>query len=169
MSALPPALAAMTGLEQLRALLSSGRRASIGATLQFSGVEFEDGFAAFEGVPGEHAYNPMGTVHGGYAAALLDSACGCAVHSKLGVGQSYTTLELKVSYHKAMTKETGQVRAEGRVLSFGRRTAFAEAKLTDAAGRLYASATSTLLVITSGGDQLPAPTKPNSATIDAMG
>ncbi len=139
----------MTGLEQLRALLRSGRQPSIGTTLQLSGVEFEDGFAAFEGVPGEHAYNPIGTVHGGYAATLLDSACGCAVHSKLAVGQSYTTLELKVAYHKALTKETGTVRAEGRVLSFGRRAAFAEAKLTDLSGRLYASATSTLLVITS--------------------
>lgn len=137
-----------TGLEQLRALFRSGRQARIGATLQFSGVEFEEGFAAFEGVPGEHAYNPIGSVHGGYAATLLDSACGCAVHSKLAAGQSYTTLELKVAYHKALTKETGKVRAEGRVLSFGRRAAFAEAKITDASGRLYASATSTLLVIT---------------------
>ncbi len=138
----------MTGLQQLRALLAAGRQPSIGVTLQFSAVEFDDGFAAFEGVPGQHAYNPIGTVHGGYAATLLDSACGCAVHSKLAAGQGYTTLELKVAYHKAMTRETGLVRAEGRVLSFGRRAAFAEAKLTDAAGRLLASATSTLLVIT---------------------
>jgi uncharacterized protein (TIGR00369 family) len=140
--------AQMTGLEQLRALLASGRQPSIGVTLQFSAVAFEDGFAAFEGVPGQHAYNPIGTVHGGYAATLLDSACGCAVHSKLAADQGYTTLELKVSYHKAMTRETGLVRAEGRVLSFGRRAAFAEAKLTNAAGRLLASATSTLLIIT---------------------
>ena len=101
-----------------------------------------------EGVPGEHAYNPIGSVHGGYAATLLDSACGCAVHSKLSAGQTYTTLELKVAFHKAVTKETGTVRAEGRVISFGRRAAFAEAKITDVAGRLYASATSTLLVMT---------------------
>ncbi len=137
-----------TGLEQLRALLRSGGQPSIGVTLQFSGVAFDDGFAAFEGVPGEHAYNPLGTVHGGYAATLLDSACGCAVHSKLAAGQTYTTLELKVAYHRAMTKDTGLVRAEGRVLSFGRRAAFAEAKLTDASGKLYASATSSLLVMT---------------------
>ncbi len=142
------ASAEMTGLEQLRALLRSGRQSGIGATLNFSAVEFEDGFAAFEGVPGEHAYNPIGTVHGGYAAALLDSACGCAVHSKLAAGQSYTTLELKVAYHRAMTKDTGKVRAEGRVLSLGRRAAFAEARLTDGSGRLLASATSSLLVIT---------------------
>jgi uncharacterized protein (TIGR00369 family) len=142
------ASADMNGLSQLRAMLRSKLQPMIGATLQFSGVEFEEGFAAFEGIPGEHAYNPIGTVHGGYAAALLDSACGCAVHSKLVAGQTYTTLELKVAYHKALTKETGKVRAEGRVVSFGRRAAFAEAKLTDASGRLYATATSTLLVIT---------------------
>ena len=138
----------MTELQQLHALLRPGRQPSIGPTLQFSGVEFQEGFAAFEGIPGEHAYSSIGTVHGGYAATLLDSACGCAVHSKLAAGQSYTTLELKVAYHKTMINETGKVRAEARVLSFGRRAAFAEAKLTDVSGRLYASATSTFLVIT---------------------
>jgi len=86
-------------------------------------------------------------VHGGYAATLLDSACGCAVHSSLKAKQSYTTLELKVAYHKALTNQTGALRAEGRVLTMGKRVAFAEAKLMDSAGRLYASATSTLLVI----------------------
>ena len=137
----------MTGLEQLQALLRMGSQPNIGLTLHFEGVEFTDGFAAFEGVPGEFAYNPLGTVHGGYASALLDSALGCAVHTKLAKGQSYTTLELKVAFHKAMTKDTGKVRAEGRVVSFGRRAAFAEAKLTDGSGRLYASATSSLLII----------------------
>jgi uncharacterized protein (TIGR00369 family) len=147
MSTTMPDVAGMTGLEQLQALLKSGRPPSIGVTLKFDAVEFGDGFAVFEGVPGEHAYNPIGTIHG-YAATLLDSACGCSVHSKLAPGQKYTTLELKVAYHRAMTKDTGLVRAEGRVLSMGRRAAFAEAKLTDAEGRLCASATSTLLVIT---------------------
>ena len=135
-----------TGLEQLRAMIAAGGRPPIGETLDFSLVEAGDGTAAFAGTPGHHAYNPIGTVHGGYAATLLDSACGCAVHSKLGVSQGYTTLELKVAYHKAMTDKTGPVRAEGRVVSFGRRAAFAEARIVDAAGRLYASATSTLLV-----------------------
>jgi uncharacterized protein (TIGR00369 family) len=98
------------------------------------------------GVPGLHAYDPIGSVHGGYAATLLDSACGCAVHSKLAPEQGYTTLELKVAYHKALTTETGLVRAVGRVISMGRRAGFAEATLSDENGRLYASATSTLLV-----------------------
>ena len=138
----------LTGLQQLQALMRAGRMAGIGLTMGFSLAEVGEGFAAFEGVPSEHVYNPIGTVHGGYAAALLDSACGCAVHSRLAAGQGYTTLELKVAYHKAMTSKTGRVRAEGRVISFGRRAAFSEARLTDAEGRLYASATSSLLVLT---------------------
>ncbi|WP_306299362.1 PaaI family thioesterase [Paraburkholderia caledonica] len=78
---------------------------------------------------------------------MLDSACGCAAHSRLSPTQAYTTLELKVLYHKAITHETGTLRAEGRVISIGRRAAFAEATLKDSTGKLYASATSTLLVI----------------------
>ena len=137
----------LTGLEQMRAMMTKGAVASIGKTLDFAMVEAEDGRVVFEGHPSEKVYNPIGTVHGGYAATLLDSACGCAVHTKLSPTQRYTTLELKVAYHKAMTASTGPVRAEGRVISFGRRAAFAEARITDAAGQLYASATSTLLVM----------------------
>jgi uncharacterized protein (TIGR00369 family) len=136
----------LDGLSQLRALMASGRKPGILVALDFEFVEVEAGKAVFAGTPGEHAYNPIGAVHGGYAATLLDSACGCAVHSRLSASQAYTTLELKVAYHKAVTKDTGLLRAEGRLLSFGRRVAFAEAKLTDAGGKLYASATSTLLV-----------------------
>jgi uncharacterized protein (TIGR00369 family) len=142
----------MNGIDQLHAFILSGKRAGIAASLAFQLVEVGDGFAAFEGVPGLHAYNPLGTVHGGYAATLLDSACGCAVHTKLAAGDSYTTLELKVAYHKAMSEKTGKVRAEGRVLSFGRRVAFSEGKLFDKDGRLLASATSTLLVIPGQGN-----------------
>lgn len=116
-------------------------------SLECDFVEVEAGKAVFAGVPGSHAYNPIGTVHGGYAATLLDSACGCAVHSCLTATQVYTTLELKVAYHKAVTRETGLLRAEGRVLSMGRRAVFAEATLKDLSGRMFASATSTLLVM----------------------
>ena len=137
----------LSGLEQLRALIASGRRPGILVTLDFQLVEVDLGRAVFAGTPSEAAYNPIGVVHGGYAATLLDSACGCAVHSRLTESQAYTTLELKVAYHKALTTETGLVRAEGRVLSIGRRAAFAEATLTDASGRLHASATSTLLIL----------------------
>lgn len=100
-----------------------------------------------EGAPGLQFYNPMGTVHGGYAAAILDNACGYVVQSRMTPGQTFTTLELKVAFHKAMTKETGPVRAEAKIISIGRRAAFTEAKLTDLAGKLYASATSSLIVI----------------------
>ena len=137
----------LSGVEQLRALMTAGRMPGIGRSLQFTLTEVEEGRVVFEGVPGEHAYNPIGMVHGGYAATLLDSACGCAVHSRLSPGQGYTTLELKVAYHKAITVKTGLVRALGTVASIGRRAAFAEARLVDADGRLLASATSTLLVM----------------------
>ncbi|MGB1562463.1 MAG: PaaI family thioesterase, partial [Sinimarinibacterium flocculans] len=134
------------GLAQMRALIASGRKPGIAQSLHFDLVEVESGRAVFAGTPGEHAYNPIGSVHGGYAATLLDSACGCAVHTRLDEQQAYTTLELKVAYHKAITRDTGLLRAEGRVVTMGRRAAFAEATLKDAAGKLYASATSTLLV-----------------------
>src|SRR5882672_7287455 len=136
----------LDGLSQLRALMASGRKPGILVALDFEFVEVEAGKAVFAGTPGEHAYNPIGAVHGGYAATLLDSACACAVHSRLSANQAYTTLELKVAYHKAITRNTGLLRAEGRVVSFGRRAAFAEASLADSEGRLYASATSTLLI-----------------------
>lgn len=136
----------LSGLGQLRAMIASGRRPGMAESLDFALVEAEEGRAVFEGVPGRHAYNPIGTVHGGYAATLLDSACGCAVHSRLTATQGYTTLELKVSYHRPMTADIGPIRAEATLVSFGRRAAFAQSTLTDAAGRVYATATSTLLV-----------------------
>jgi uncharacterized protein (TIGR00369 family) len=149
MNAITPDAAAMTGLEQLRAVFDPERpeRApGIGKTMGFSVVELAEGRVVFGGHPDQSVYNPIGTVHGGYAATLLDSAVGCAVHSVLKAGQGYTTLELKVAYHRPMTKDTGPVRAEGKVIQVGRRAAFAEGRLTDLQGRLYATATSTLLV-----------------------
>jgi uncharacterized protein (TIGR00369 family) len=136
-----------SGIEQLRALIASGRRPGIAVSLDFTLIEVGDGTAVFAGTPGQHAYNPIGIVHGGYAATLLDSACGCAVHTRLKAGQGYSTLELKVAYHKAITDQTGPMRAEGRIVSMGRRVGFSEGRLVDASGKLYASATSTLLVI----------------------
>jgi uncharacterized protein (TIGR00369 family) len=136
-----------TGREQLEALMrrTDGQIAGIAHLLDFKLVEVGDGRVVFEATPSRAAYNPIGTVHGGYAATLLDSACGCAVHSKLNNKQGYTTLELKLAYHRAITEATG-LRAEGKVVQLGRRAAFAEATLTGADGRLYVSATSTLLV-----------------------
>jgi uncharacterized protein (TIGR00369 family) len=135
------------GLRQVRDLLARGAQPPIGRTLDFSLVEVERGRAVFEGTPDERHYNPMGGVHGGYAATLLDSACGIAVHSMLKPDQGFTTLELKVSYLRGMNDRTGPVRAEGRVVNIGRRVAFAEADIRDADGRVMATATSTLLVL----------------------
>lgn len=138
---------APNGLQQLQAMHAAGQRPPIGETLGFDLVEVEAGRAVFEGSPDRSVYNPLGGVHGGYAATLLDSACGIAVHSRIAAGQGYTTLELKVSYLRGMTDASGPVRAEGKVVSMGRRVAFAEATLHDKAGRLCATATSTLLII----------------------
>ncbi len=135
-----------TGLQMMQALLNDQSGIPIGETMQFTLAQVEPGRAVFRAAPGPHAYNAMGVAHGGYAATVLDSACGCAVHASLDASQGYTTLELKVAYHKAITTQTGPMEAEGKVVSIGRRIAFAEARLMDSQGRLYASATSTLLI-----------------------
>ncbi len=137
----------LSGIEQLRGLIATGSQPAIGRTLDFSLVEIDEGRAVFEGTPDERHYNPMGGVHCGYAGTLLDSACGVAVHTLLKPDQGYTTLELKVSYLRGMNRDTGPVRAEGRVIQMGRRAAFAEAEIKDAQGRVMATATSTLLVM----------------------
>jgi len=138
----------VSGLEQLRIWLAAGfQPMGMGETLKINLVEVEKGRAVFEGTPGAHVHNPVGIVHGGYAATLLDSAMGCAVHSYLKAGWSYTTLELKVAYQRALTSAAGRVLAEAKVVSMGKRVAFAEGRVTDARGRLYATATSTLLIL----------------------
>lgn len=134
------------GFQQLRAMLEGDLRAPMGEKLGFTLVEVERGHVVFEGTPDRSLYNPLGSVHGGYAATLLDSACGIAVHSQLDANRGHTTLELKVSYLRGLTERSGTVRAAGRTVSVGRRVAFAEATLHDGEGRLCATATSTLLV-----------------------
>jgi uncharacterized protein (TIGR00369 family) len=138
---------ALTGLQQVQDLLARNAQPAIGRTLGIDLIEASEGHSVFAGTPGEMHYNPMGGVHGGYAATLLDSACGIAVHTLLQPGQTFTTLELKVSYLRGMNRDTGPVRAEGRVIQMGRRAAFAEATVTDTQGRIMATATSTLLVM----------------------
>jgi len=137
----------LTGLEQLRVMMETDRRPGIAQTLDIRLIEVEDGRVVFEATPDMHVYNPNGTVHGGFAATMLDLACGYAVLSKMTADQTFATLELNVAYHKAMTNKTGAVRAEGRIVTIGSRAAHTEAKLTDMTGQLYASATSSLLVI----------------------
>ncbi|MFC4294658.1 PaaI family thioesterase [Novosphingobium tardum] len=136
------------GLGRVRRMVAEGMAAiPIGETLGFALVEAEEGRTVLEGEPTRGAYNVLNSVHGGYVATLLDSACGTAVHSTLTAGLSFTTLELKISYLRALTDESGVLRATGRVLMRGRRVSFAEAELHDGAGRLCATATSTLLII----------------------
>ncbi len=137
---------AQDGLAQLKGWLEAGRQPPMGETLGVHLVEVERGRARFEGTPDRRVYNPIGSVHGGYAATMLDSACGVAVHSQLEAGQGYTALELKISYLRGLSDRSGRVRAEGRVVSAGKRVAFAEATLHDEQGRLCATASSTLLV-----------------------
>ncbi|MGL9623075.1 PaaI family thioesterase [Bradyrhizobium sp. U531] len=139
-------LSELDGYEQLLTMRAHGIRAPMLQTLKLELTKLERGQVVFEGSPDHSVYNPIGTVHGGYAATLLDSACGIAVHSRLRIGQTYTTLELKVAFQRALTQKSGTVRADGRVISMGGRAAFAEATLTDGRGRLCASATSTLLI-----------------------
>ena len=111
--------------------------------------EVEAGKATFFLEPQEYHYNPIGSVHGGVIATLLDSAMACAVQSTLPTGVAYTTLELKVNYVRAVTAENGRLRCEGTVLSKGRRVATAEGRMVDASGKLYAHATTTCLILTS--------------------
>ena len=118
----------------------------IGETLEFWPVEWEVGRMVFQGTPHMRHYNPIGSVHGGWIAAILDSAVGCAVHSTLPKGTGYTTVELKLNYVSAVTAETGPLRAEGKVIHVGKQLATAEGRLHDARGRLYAHASTTCLV-----------------------
>lgn len=140
-------LAHLSGLEQLRlGLRGEENIAPIARTLDYRLTSVEEGRVAFEGTPTRAAYNPIGTVHGGWMATLLDSACACAVHSMLKPGQAYTTLEIKTVFHRALT-EGVPVIAEGRIVQMGRRAGFAEADLKGTNGKLYATATSTCLVM----------------------
>ena len=140
-------LAALSGLDQLRLMLD-GRLppAPIAETVGFRLTELAEGRVAFEGEPTLAVYNPIGSVHGGWMATPLDSACGCVVHSVLKPGQAYPTLELKTVFHTALRAGT-PVRAEGRIVQAGRRAAFSEADLRGLDGTLYATATSTCLVM----------------------
>jgi uncharacterized protein (TIGR00369 family) len=139
----------LTGLEQMQRIAAGDvPPPPIATTLDFGVVSVEHGRAVFTGHPGEDHYNPIGVVHGGYAATLLDSALGCAVHTTLEPGEAYTTLSLEAKFVRPMTRDTGVVVAAADVVHRGRRQATAEARLTaEADGKLLAHGTSTCLVI----------------------
>ena len=140
-------MASMSGLDFVRAIFDTRLPAPpIMQNVEPFDSTAEPGVVTFYSVPGFRHYNPIGSVHGGYAAILLDSAMGLAVHSALPAGAGYTTLEFKISFIKGMTRDTGRVKSEGRTLSVGRRAATAEGRITDSSGRLLAHATTTCLV-----------------------
>lgn len=137
----------MPGIEFLRAMRDGKLpHPPICALLGYRLVEVEPGYAAFEITVGEQHYNPIGVVHGGIAMTLLDSAMGCAVQTTMPAGGGYTTLEAKTNLVRAVTSGT-RLRAIGKVVHVGKRVATAEARLEDAAGKLYAHATTTCIVL----------------------
>jgi uncharacterized protein (TIGR00369 family) len=144
----PPAEAkVLSGYELIKRILEGVFPAPpIAKVFGFRLSEVEPGRAVFTGQPAFDYYNPIGSVHGGFAATLLDSCMGCAVHSALPAGTGYTTLEIKVSFLRAILENTGPVRAEGKVISVGKRVGTAEGRVVDAEGRLYATGTTTCLI-----------------------
>ena len=140
-------VAGLSGLELMQAMMRGEVPAApISQTMDFIIVEVEHGRAVFQATPGPKFINPLGTMHGGWYATLLDSALGCCVHTALPKGKSYTTLELKVNLIRAVKADLARVRAEGRVVHVGGQTATAEARLVGPDGKLYAHATTTCLV-----------------------
>jgi len=143
----PDVLLSYSGLDFLQAMID-GRvpNPPISKVLDFHLAEVSEGRAVFEGVPDASFYNPIGTVHGGFAMTLLDSALGCAIFSTLAKGEKWTTLEVKVNLTRPILKDTGILRAEGRVIHRGRTVATSEGELKDKAGKLYAHATTTCMI-----------------------
>jgi uncharacterized protein (TIGR00369 family) len=148
----PAALAAagrsMAGIEFLQAIRDGKLPPPpIAELLGMRLAEVERGRAVFEVVPAEQHYNPIGVVHGGLAMTLLDSAMACAVQTHIAAGSGYTTLEVKVNLVRAITAASGKLRATGKTIHVGSRIATAEGRLEDAAGKLYAHATTTCIVL----------------------
>ena len=145
-------LASQDGLSFLQGILT-GRLPSppIARTLAFRLVAVEHGRAVFEGEPRAEFYNPLGSVHGGYTATLLDSAAACAVHSTLAKGEFYTSVELNTNFVRPIGNASGLLRAEGSIIHRGRTVAVAQAQLKDGAGKLYAHATTTCMIFPAKG------------------
>jgi uncharacterized protein (TIGR00369 family) len=143
----PEQVAGKSGLEVLQALLRGEIPAApISKTLDFALIEVSPGHAMFQGTPGPSHLNPMGSIHGGWYATLLDSALGCAINTMLPAGSAYTTAELSVNLVRAIGSKAPRVRAEGKVIHCGRQLATAEARLYGPDGTIYAHGTTTCLV-----------------------
>jgi uncharacterized protein (TIGR00369 family) len=138
----------LSGMEYVQAIFSGELPPPpISTLIGFRGVEAEPGRAVFEMTPGPEHYNPIGSVHGGVALTLLDSAMGCAVHTTLDAGVGYTTLEVKTNFVRPITADTGPIRCEGTVVHAGSRVATAEGRLSDATGKLLAHGSTTCLIL----------------------
>lgn len=148
----PFAPSELSGLELMRGIMDGSIPPPPMATLMgFEPIEVDAGRAVFAATPGPEHYSPLGAVHGGFAATLLDTVMGCAVQSGLEAGAGYTTVELSLNYVRPITAETGPVRAEGHVVHLGARLATAEGRLTDEDGRLLAHGTTTIMVLGRSG------------------
>lgn len=148
----PDILKSYDGLSFLKGIIDGTiPNPPISELMDFHLIEVEKGRAVFEGAPDFHHYNPIGTVHGGFAATLLDSALGCAIFSTIAKGDAWTTLELKLNLVRPISKDTGPMRAEGRIIHRGRTVATSEGDLKDSAGRLYAHATTTCMIFPAKG------------------
>lgn len=140
-------VASRSGMEMFNAIFDGELpQPPMGDTLSFIPIQMSEGEAVFQGRPQVRHYNPMGTVHGGWYATILDSAVGCAIHTTLPAGKAYTTLELKVNMVRALTADVAVVRAEGKVIQVGRQVAIAEGRIVGPDGKLYAHATTTCLI-----------------------
>lgn len=141
----------LDGLARIKRWMADGHEPPMHRLLGIKMVEANRGEVVAEATPTEAFLNPRGIVHGGYIATILDVACGCAVFSALPEDAGFTTLELKILYHRAISPRTGRIRAEGKLLSLGKRVGFSEAKLVDGSGGLLSSATSSLLIMPNPG------------------
>lgn len=142
------AITGISGLDYLNAMYAGTLPLSpLVKTLDFKVNSIEKGKVIFSFSPQEFHYNPLGSVHGGVISALLDSAMGCTLHSVLEAGSGYTTLELKTNFLKAITIKTGLLKATGKILHIGSRTALLEAEIRDDAGKVYAHGTSTCMIL----------------------
>lgn len=155
-TAAPSDVLQRSGMEVFEAIFSGELPPPpIGLTLDFVPIHVAPGEAVFQGSPKRRHYNPLGTVHGGWFATLLDSAVGCAIHASLPAGKAFTTLELKVNMVRALTDGVPLVRAEGKVIHVGRQVATAEGRIVGPDGKLYAHATTTCLIFDHAGGKQP--------------
>jgi uncharacterized protein (TIGR00369 family) len=144
-------LRSMSGLEVMRGMAAGHLpRPPIGTLMNMSSIEVEPGIVTFEALPEYKHYNPIGSVHGGFAATLLDSCLGCAIHTTIAAGFGYTTVDLAIKYIKTMTDKTGPVFARGEVITSSKRIATAQGWLRDGAGTLIATGTTTCLIFPIG-------------------